>query len=202
RGSFRMRATARVESVTNRRKGIVVTELPYGVGTEKVVERIKTLVQGKKLQGISDIKDLTDREHGLRLVIEVKNGFVPEALLERLYKQTPMEDTFGINAVALVDGQPRTLGLKQMLEVFLGHRFDVVRRRTTHRRTKAADRLHLVEGLPVAILDIDEVIQLIRSSENAAEAKERLIGVFDLSSIQADYILDMPLRRLTRFSKL
>ncbi len=201
RGTFRMRATARVESV-GRRKGIVVTELPYGVGTEKVSERIKSLVQAKKLQGIADIKDLTDREHGLRLVIEVKNGFVPEALLEQLYKQTPMEDTFGINAVALVDGQPRTLGLKQMLEVFLGHRFDVVRRRTVHRRTKAADRLHLVEGLLVAILDIDEVIQLIRSSDNAAEAKERLIGVFDLSSIQADYILDMPLRRLTRFSKL
>ena len=113
-----------------------------------------------------------------------------------------MEDTFGINAVALVDGQPRTLGLKQMLEVFLGHRFDVVRRRSAHRRTKAADRLHLVEGLLVAILDIDEVIQLIRSSDNSAEAKERLIGVFDLTSTQADYILDMPLRRLTKFSKL
>ena len=136
RGSFRMRATARVESVTNRRKGIVVTELPYGVGTEKVIERIKTLVQGKKLQGISDIKDLTDREHGLRLVIEVKNGFVPEALLEQLYKQTPMEDSFGINAVALVDGQPRTLALKEMLEVFLEHRFDVVRRRSLFRRAQ------------------------------------------------------------------
>jgi DNA gyrase subunit A len=201
RGSFRMRATARVETI-GRRKGIVVTELPYGVGTEKVSERIKSLVLAKKLQGIADIKDLTDRVHGLRLVIEVKNGFVPEALLEQLYRQTPMEETFGINAVALVDGQPRTLGLKDMLEVFLGHRFDVVRRRSTHRRTKAADRLHLVEGLLVAILDIDEVIQLIRSSDNSAEAKERLIGVFDLTSIQADYILDMPLRRLTRFSKL
>jgi DNA gyrase subunit A len=201
RGTFRMRATARVESV-GRRKGIVVTELPYGVGTEKVSERIKSLVQAKKLQGIADIKDLTDRDHGLRLVIEVKNGFVPEALLEQLYRQTPMEDTFGINAVALVDGQPRTLGLKHMLEVFLDHRFDVVRRRSAHRRTKAADRLHLVEGLLVAILDIDEVIQLIRSSDNSAEAKERLIGVFDLTSTQADYILDMPLRRLTRFSKL
>jgi DNA gyrase subunit A len=201
RGIFRMRATARIETI-GRRKGIVVTELPYGVGTEKVSERIKSLVQAKKLQGIADIKDLTDRVHGLRLVIEVKNGFVPEALLEQLYKQTPMEDTFGINAVALVDGQPRTLGLKALLEVFLGHRFDVVRRRSTHRRTKAADRLHLVEGLLVAILDIDEVIQLIRSSDNSAEAKERLISVFDLSSLQADYILDMPLRRLTRFSKL
>ena len=202
RGTFRMRATARVENVTNRRKGIVVTELPYGVGTEKVVERIKTLVQGKKLQGISDIKDLTDRDNGLRLVIEVKNGFVPEALLEQLYKHTPMEDTFGINAVALVDGQPRTLSLKEMLQVFLDHRFDVVRRRSVFRRGKAADRLHLVEGLLIAILDIDEVIQLIRSSDNAAAAKERLISVFDLSEVQADYILDMPLRRLTKFSRI
>ena len=201
RGTFRMRATARVEPV-GRRKGIVVTELPYGVGTEKVSERIKSLVQAKKLQGIADIKDLTDREHGLRLVIEVKNGFVPEALLEQLYRLTPMEDTFGINNVALVDGQPRTLGLKELLQVFLGHRFDVVRRRSAYRRQKAADRLHLVEGLMIAILDIDEVIQLIRSSDNATEAKERLRTVFELSEAQADYILDMPLRRLTRFSKI
>ena len=202
RGSFRMRATARIESVTPRRKGIVVTELPYGVGPEKVIERIKTLVLAKKLLGIADVKDLTDREKGLRLVIEVKNGFHPEALLEQLYKSTPMEDSFGINAVCLVDGQPRTLGLKEMLEVYLGHRFDVVRRRSTYRRGKAADELHLVEGLLTAILDIDEVIALIRSSDNAAVAKERLIAVFDLSDIQATYILDMPLRRLTKFSLL
>ena len=202
RGSFKMRATARIESVTPRRKGIVVTELPYGVGTERVIEAIKKLVQAKKLQGIADVKDLTDREKGLRLVIEVKNGFHPEALLEQLYKSTPMEDSFGINAVALVDGQPRTLGLKEMLEVFLQHRFEVVRRRSTYRRNRAADRLHLVEGLLVAILDIDEVIQLIRASDNAEQARERLMTVFDLTEIQANYILDMPLRRLTRFSKL
>ena len=202
RGSFKMRATARIESVTARRKGIVVTELPYGVGTERVVERIKALVLAKKIQGISDLKDLTDRTNGLRLVIEVKNGFVPEALLEQLYKLTPMEDSFGINAVALVDGQPRTLGLKELLEVFLKHRFDVVRRRSQFRRGKAADRLHLVEGLLVAILDIDEVIQVIRTSDNAAAAKERLIDIFELSQIQADWILYMPLRRLTKFSKL
>ncbi len=201
RGVFKMRATARIETV-GRRKAIVVTELPYGIGTEKVIERIKTLVQGKKLQGISDVKDLTDRAHGLRLVVEIKNGFVPEALLEQLYKQTPMEDSFGINNVALVDGQPRTLGLKQMLEVFLAHRFDVVRRRSTFRRTRAAERLHLVEGLLIAILDIDEVIALIRSSENAAEAKERLSVVFDLTAPQAEYILDMALRRLTKFSTI
>ncbi len=202
RGSFKMRATARVESVTPRRKGIVVTELPYGVGPERVIERIKVLVQTKKLQGIADVKDLTDREKGLRLVIEVKNGFHPEALLEQLYKLTPMEDSFGINAVCLVDGQPRTLGLKQMLEVFLQHRYDVVRRRSTYRRGRAADELHLVEGLLTAILDIDEVIQLIRSSENAAEAKERLMQVFHLSDVQATYILDMALRRLTKYSRL
>jgi len=202
RGSFRMRASARIEDVTARRKGIVVTELPYNVGPERVIERIKLLVQTKKLQGISDVKDLTDRVKGLQLVIEIKNGFHPEAILEQLFRQTPMEESFGINAVALVDGQPRTLGLKEILEVYVQHRFEVVRRRTGFRRTKARDRLHLVEGLLVAILDIDEVIQLIRSSDNVEQARRRLMDVFDLSEIQATYILDMPLRRLTRFSKL
>ena len=201
RGSFKMRATARIETV-GRRKGIVVTELPYGVGTEKVVERIKTLVQGKKLQGIADIKDLTDRDKGLRLVIEVKNGFVPETLLEQLYRHTPMEDSFGINTVALVDGQPRTLGLLQLLDVFLEHRYDVVRRRSQFRRDKKAERLHLVDGLLIALLDIDEVIQVIRTSDDTAAARARLISVFDLSQAQADYILEMQLRRLTRFSRI
>lgn len=202
RGTFKIRATARIENVTPRKKGIVVTEMPYAVGIERVVERIKTLVQTKKLQGISDIKDLTDRDKGTRLVIEVKNGFHPEALLEQLYKLTPMEESFGINNVALVDGQPRTLGLRELLQVFLDHRIDVVRRRTTYRRNKAADELHLVDGLLIAILDIDEVIQLIRSSDNATVAKERLIAVFDLTEVQATYILDMALRRLTKFSRL
>ena len=201
RGSFRIRATARIETI-GRKKAIVVTELPYTVGTEKVIERIKQLVQTKKLQGISDLKDLTDMTNGIRLVIEVKNGFVPEALLEQLYKLTPLEDSFGINNVCLVDGQPRTLGLKELLEVFLDHRYEVVRRRSQFRRDKAAERLHLVEGLLLAIVDIDEVIQLIRSSENGAEAKQRLMDVFDLSEAQADYILDMALRRLTKFSRI
>ena len=201
RGSFRMRATARVETV-GRRKGIVVTELPYAVGVEKVTERIKALVQAKKLSGIADIKDLSDRAQGLRLVIEVKNGINPDVLLEQLYKQTPLEESFSINAVALVDGQPRTLGLRELLQVFLDHRFDVVRRRTAFRRAKAADRLHLVEGLLIAILDIDEVIQLIRSSEDAGEARERLMSVFDLTEPQATYILEMQLRRLTKFSRI
>ncbi|MFI5633186.1 DNA topoisomerase (ATP-hydrolyzing) subunit A [Streptomyces sp. NPDC051664] len=202
RGTFKIRATVSVENATARRKGLVVTELPFTVGPEKVIAKIKDLVSAKKLQGIADVKDLTDREHGLRLVIEVKNGFVPEAVLEQLYKLTPMEESFGINNVALVDGQPLTLGLKELLEVYLDHRFDVVRRRSEFRRTKRRDRLHLVEGLLVALIDIDEVIRLIRSSDNSAQAKERLIEHFSLSEIQTQYILDTPLRRLTRFDRI
>ncbi|MFF8809476.1 DNA gyrase/topoisomerase IV subunit A [Streptomyces omiyaensis] len=202
RGTFKIRATTSVETVTARRKGIVVTELPFTVGPEKVISKIKDLVGSKKLQGIADVKDLTDRAHGLRLVIEIKNGFVPEAVLEQLYKLTPMEESFGINNVALVDGQPLTLGLKELLEVYLDHRFQVVRRRSEYRRGRKRDRLHLVEGLLVALLDIDEVIRLIRESENSAQAKERLMERFSLSEIQTQYILDTPLRRLTRFDRL
>ncbi|MFE3994093.1 DNA topoisomerase (ATP-hydrolyzing) subunit A [Streptomyces goshikiensis] len=202
RGTFKIRATVAVETVTARRKGLVVTELPFTVGPEKVIAKIKDLVGSKKLQGIADVKDLTDRSHGLRLVIEIKNGFHPEAVLEQLYKLTPMEESFGINNVALVDGQPLTLGLKELLEVYLDHRFEVVRRRSEFRRTKRRDRLHLVEGLLVALLDIDEVIHLIRDSDNSAQAKERLIERFSLSEIQTQYILDTPLRRLTRFDRI
>ncbi|MFD4408620.1 DNA topoisomerase (ATP-hydrolyzing) subunit A [Streptomyces sp. NPDC058476] len=202
RGTFKIRATVSVENVTARRKGLVVTELPFTVGPEKVIAKIKDLVGAKRLQGIADVKDLTDRAHGLRLVIEIKNGFVPEAVLEQLYKLTPMEESFGINNVALVDGQPLTLGLKELLEVYLDHRFEVVRRRSEFRRGKKRDRLHLVEGLLVALLDIDEVIRLIRSSDNSAQAKERLIERFSLSEIQTQYILDTPLRRLTRFDRI
>jgi len=202
RGSFRVRARTRVEQITPRRRGIVVTELPFNVGPERVIDRIKDAVQAKKLQGISDVVDLTDGESGLQLVIEIKNGFHPEAVLEHLYRLTPMEDTVNINAVALVDGQPRTLGLVEMLQVWLDHRLEVVRRRSEYRRRKAQDRLHLVDGLMIAILDIDEVIQLIRDSDDAASARERLMSVFDLSEVQANYILDMPLRRLTKFSRI
>ncbi len=202
RGTFRIRATAKVTDVKARRRGIVVTELPYGVGPEKVIGKIKDLVQGKKLQGISDVRDLTDREHGLQLVIEVKNGFNAEAILEQLYKLTPMEDSFGINNVALVDGQPLTLGLKELLEVYIDHRFEVVRRRSLYRRRRREDQLHLVEGRLIAILDIDEVIAVIRSSDDTAAARARLMEVFDLSEIQANDILDLPLRRLTKFSRI
>ncbi|MEV6981200.1 DNA topoisomerase IV subunit A [Sphaerisporangium sp. NPDC051017] len=202
RGTFRMRARATIEQVTPRRKGIVVTELPFNVGPERVITKIKELVTAKRLSGISDLKDLTDRHKGLRLVIEVKNGFHPEAVLAELYRLTPMEETFGINNVALVDGQPRTLGLRELLQVYVDHRVDVVRRRSAYRRRKREERLHLVDGLIVALLNIDEVIEVIRSSEDSAEARTRLMQVFELSETQAVYILDTPLRRLTKYDKL
>ncbi|MBT2226779.1 DNA topoisomerase (ATP-hydrolyzing) subunit A [Nonomuraea sp. NEAU-A123] len=202
RGTFRMRAKCRVDQITPRRKGLVVTELPYNVGPERVVAKIKELVTSKKLQGIADLKDLTDRHKGLHLVIEIKNGFIPEAVLEELYRLTPMEETFGINNVALVDGEPRTLGLRELLSVYVNHRLEVVRRRSEFRRRKREERLHLVDGLIIALLNIDEVIQVIRTSDDSAQARARLMEVFDLSDIQAAYILDTPLRRLTRFDKL
>ncbi|AXE38941.1 DNA gyrase/topoisomerase IV subunit A [Acidipropionibacterium virtanenii] len=202
RGTFRIRATSTIERVSPRRQGIVVTALPYMVGPEKIIDQLKTLVQSKKISGIADVKDLTDLANGTRLVIEVKNGINAEAMLQRLYKLTKLEDTFGINNVALVDGQPRTLGLMELLQVYLEHRLDVTLRRTRFQLRKATDRLHLVEGLLIAILDIDDVIAIIRSSEDVAEARTRLMEAFELDEIQTNYILDMQLRRLTRLSRI
>ncbi|GAA3021651.1 DNA gyrase/topoisomerase IV subunit A [Microbacterium dextranolyticum] len=202
RGTFRTRAKTSIESLGPRRTGIVVTELPYMVGAERVIEKIKDAVGAKKLTGISDINDLTDRNHGLRLVIGIKTGFDPQAVLEQLYRLTPLEDSFGINNVALVDGQPQTLGLKPLLRVYLDHRIQVVTRRSRHRLARRRERLHLVEGLLIAILDIDEVIQVIRASDDSEEARTRLMSVFDLSQLQAEYILELRLRRLTKFSRV
>ena len=202
RGTFRTRATVSIENINARRKGIVVTELPYLVGPEKVVAKVKDAVGAKKLTGIASIDDYSDRKNGMRLVIGIKNGFNPEAVLAELYRQTPLEESFSMNNVCLVDGQPRTLGLRELLTVYLAHRIDVIRRRTVFQLRKAKDRLHLVEGLLIAILDIDEVIQLIRSSDDAATARTRLMDVFELSELQATYILDLQLRRLTKFSRI
>ena len=202
RGTFRTQATTSIENVTKRRKGIVVTELPYGVGPERVIERIKTAVAAKRLTGIAAVTDLTDRAHGLRLVIELKSGFDPDAVRTALFRLTPMEDSFGINNVALVEGQPRTLGLLELLHVYVDHRLSVVRRRSEFRLARRLERMHLVEGLLIAILDIDEVIEVIRSSDDADAARGRLMQVFDLSETQAEYILELRLRRLTKFSRL
>jgi len=202
RGTFRIRGRCEVEAITARRQGIVVTELPYGVGPERFMEKVKEAVDAKRLDGISGLVDLSDRRQGMRVVVELKSGFRPEAVLEQLYRLTPLEESFGVNNVALVDGQPRTLGLRELLSVYLEFRIDVIRRRTAHRLAVAERDLHLVSGLLVAVLDIDEVIALIRSSDDAAAARERLQQVFDLSPEQAEHILEMRLRRLTRLSRL
>ncbi|MFT4051848.1 MAG: DNA topoisomerase IV subunit A [Microbacterium sp.] len=202
RGTFRTRAKVSVESLGPRRTGLVVTELPYMVGVERVIEKIKDAVNAKKLSGIADVTDLTDRNHGLRLVIGVKTGFDANAVLEQLYRLTPLEDSFGINNVALVGGQPQTLGLKQLLRVYLDHRIQVVTRRSRYRLARKRERLHLVEGLLIAILDIDEVIQVIRASDDGEQARGRLMSVFELSQAQAEYILELRLRRLTKFSRI
>ncbi|MCU7725098.1 DNA topoisomerase 4 subunit A [Actinoplanes sp. KI2] len=218
RGVVRMRARAQTGPLEGGRgrQAITVTELPYGIGTEKIIEAITDEVKGKlivsgpkrgqrqaaRLQGIADVKDLTDREHGTRLVIECKVGVNPQALLADLYRLTPLETSFGINNLVLLDGQPQTLGLKALLEVFVQHRYDVVTRRTQFRRTKREDRLHLVDGLLIALIDIDRVVAIIRGSDDAAAAKAALMSEFSLSDIQATYILDTPLRRLTRFDRI
>lgn len=202
RGSFRTRAKVSIESLGPRRTGLIVTELPYLVGPERVIEKIKDAVNAKKLQGIADVTDLTDRHHGLRLVIGIKTGFDPQAVLEHLYRLTPLEDSFSINNVALVEGQPQTLGLRELLRVYLDHRISVVTRRSRYRLARRKERLHLVEGLLIAILDIDEVIQVIRTSDDGEQARTRLMSVFDLSEAQAEYILELRLRRLTKFSRI
>jgi len=202
RGALKVRGKVSIESLGPRRTGIIVSELPYMVGPERLIEKIRDAVQAKKLQGISDVTDLTDRNHGLRVAIGVKTGFDPNAVLEQLYRLTPLEDSFSINNVALVDGQPRTLGLKELLSVYVSHRLEVVTRRSRFRLARREERLHLVEGLLIAILDIDEVIQVIRSSDDSEQARSRLRAVFDLSEAQAEYILELRLRRLTKFSRI
>lgn len=218
RGVVRMRARIQIEPVegSRGRQAITVTELPYGIGGEKVIEAVSEEVRGRliaagprrgqrlapRLQGIADIKDLTDRENGTRLVIECKVGVNPQALLADLYRLTPLEQSFGINNLVLVDGQPQTLGLKPLLEVFLAHRYDVVTRRSEFRRRKRQDRLHVVDGLLIALLDIDEVVRLIRASENVQAAKDGLMSRFALSEVQATFILDTQLRRLTKYDRL
>lgn len=202
RGIFKTRAKVALEKVSARKTALVVTELPYLVGPEKVIDRIKAAVTAKKLAGIANVLDLTDRKNGLKLVIELKSGFNPNSVLAALYRHTPMEESFGINNVALVNGQPQTLGLVDLLRVYVDHRLSVVRRRTAHRLGKRQERLHLVEGLLVAILNIDEVIQIIRGADQAAQARERLMLAFDLSETQANHILELRLRQLTKYSRI
>lgn len=205
RGTFRIRARAHVEQISSGHQAIVVTELPYLVGAERVIAKINDLVTAGKISGITGFADLSDHttdSNAVHIQIDVKAGVNPQAVLHDLYRQTPLEETFGVNNVVLVDGVPTTLGIYDLCRHYIDHRLEVIVRRTRHRLDKALDRLHIVEGLLVALDAIDEVVAIIRSSQDAAEARTRLMERFDLSQIQAAHILEMPLRRLTALAKL
>jgi len=201
RGSFRIRAKAHIEQTSRNRQAIVVTELPYLVGPERVIGKVQELANNGKLVGIEGIADLSDM-NGLMIQIDVKPAVNPQAVLQELYRLTPLEESFGINNVVLVDGVPTTLGLYDLCRYYIEHRLDVIVRRTQFRMMKALSRLHILEGLLIALDAIDEVVAIIRSSQNASEARDRLIERFDLTLVQATHILDMPLRRLTALAKL
>lgn len=201
RGSFRIRAKAHIEQVTKSRQAIVITELPYLVGSERVIGKIQELHNSGKIVGVAGITNYSDM-HGLNIQIDVKPAVNPQAVLQELYRLSPLEETFGINNVVLVNGVPTTLGIYDLARHYIDHRLEVIVRRTEYRLAKAQDRLHILEGLLIALDAIDEVVAIIRSSQDAGEARDRLIERFSLSDIQAAHILDMPLRRLTALAKL
>jgi DNA gyrase subunit A len=197
RGALQLRAKAHVEPMERgEREAVVITELPYQVNKKKLIERIAELVREKRIEGISDLRDESDRD-GIRVVVELKRGVIGEVLLNQLYKLTPMQSTFGIILLAIVDQQPRVLTLKELLEHFLDHRKAVVIRRTRFDLRKAEERAHILEGILKALDHLDEVIATIRSSRDPLEARERLMSGFALSDVQSQAILDMRLQRLT-----
>lgn len=202
RGTVRIQSTYTIETLARGKNQIVFSELPYEVSSESIIEGIKKGVKDGKLQGIADVKDLTDRRNGTRLVVETKTGVNPKGMVLELFKQTNLEVSFGMNNVAIVNGEPKTLGLKEQLEIFIEHRVDIVTRRTQHRKDKREARLHIVEGMLKALANIDEVIKIIRGAEDATVAKEKLMKKFKVDEIQADYILSIPLRSLTRFDSI
>ncbi|HSM44111.1 MAG TPA: DNA topoisomerase (ATP-hydrolyzing), partial [Acidimicrobiia bacterium] len=197
RGSVKVRAVCDVQEIRKGRTAIVVTELPYQVSIERIVTKIKELVDSKRMAGIAEVRNESSDRVGTRLVIELKQNAVPQVVLNQLYKMTPLQDSFGYNMVALVDGVPRTLNIAEILGYYLDHQMEVIERRTRYRLDEAQKRAHILEGLIIAVDNIDEVIRIIRGSADTAEARASLIDRFELSEIQANAILDMPLRRLT-----
>lgn len=196
RGAIRVRACATLEELPGNKTAIVVTELPYQVNKARLVEKIAELVREKKIEGITELRDESDRS-GMRIVIELRRDVTPRVVLNHLYKHTQMEDTFGVIMLALVDGKPRILNLKEVLTYYLEHRKDVITRRTRYELRKAEERLHIVEGLRIALQHLDEVIRTIRQSRTPDIARKALVDKFNLSTIQAQAILDMRLQRLT-----
>ncbi|KKI51196.1 DNA gyrase subunit A [Christensenella hongkongensis] len=196
RGRIRVRAKAEIEKYNEDRERIVVTELPYQVNKAALVEKIAELVHEKRIDGISDLRDESDKS-GMRVVIELKRNANANVVLNHLYKHTQMQDTFGVIMLALVDSEPRVLNLKQVLEYYIEHQKDVIVRRTKFELEKAQKRAHILEGLIIALDNIDEIVNLIKKSPDAASARAALIERFGLSEIQAQAILDMRLQRLT-----
>ncbi|MEG6510373.1 DNA gyrase subunit A [Desulforamulus ruminis] len=196
RGSIKIRAQVEIESKNNGRQAIIVNEIPYQVNKARLIEKIAELVKDKKIEGISDLRDESDRR-GMRIVIELKKDANPHVILNLLYKHTQMQDSFGVIMLALVDNQPRVLNLSQVLFYYLEHQKDVITRRTRFELKKAEARAHIVEGLRIALANLDEVIKTIRESKNTDEAKKGLVQKFNLTEIQAEAIVEMRLRSLT-----
>ena len=197
RGSIKLRAVADVEELGRGRSAIIVKELPYQASTDRIMEKIASLVQDKKLAGISDLRNESSDRNGTRLVIELKRDAVPQVVLNQLFKQTQLQDSFSVNSVALVDGVPKILSVPELIRLYIEHQIDVIQRRTKYRLKKAEDRLHIVEGLLLALNKIDQIIKVIKASKDVETARKSLMTKFKLSEIQASHILDMPLRRLT-----
>ena len=197
RGSIKIRAVTDIDEVRKGRTGIIVTEIPFQTSHDRIMTKIAELVHAKRIEGIADLRDESSSRVGTRLVIELKRDAQPQVVLNQLYKLTPLQDTFGVNFVALVDGVPRTLGLAEAIGHYLEHQMEVVERRTRFRLEKAEARAHILEGLLIAVDNIDEVVKIIRGSADVETARSALMKRFELTEIQANHILDMPLRRLT-----
>ena len=200
RGSIKVRAATQIEETTQGRQRIVVTELPYQVNKARLAEKIAELVRGGKLKDIADLRDESNR-HGMRLVIELKRNANPHVVLNQLFKHTQLQESFGAIMLSLVDGVPRILNLAEMVGYYADHQVDVVTRRTRYELRKAEERDHIVQGLLIALQHLDAVIRIIRGSHDADEARTKLMKQFKLTEIQANHILDMPLRRLTRLAR-
>ncbi|HET9218923.1 MAG TPA: DNA topoisomerase (ATP-hydrolyzing), partial [Terriglobia bacterium] len=196
RGQITMRARAEIERLGKDRDSIIITEIPYQVNKARLIEKIAELVTDKRIEGISDIRDESDR-HGMRIVVELKRGEQASIVLNNLFKLTPMQSTFGVINLSIVNGQPRVLNLLELLRNFIEHRVDVVRRRTQYELKQAQARAHILEGLQKALDHIDAIITLIRAAKTAAEARDGLIRQFEFTEIQAKAILEMQLQRLT-----
>ncbi|MBT8208800.1 MAG: DNA gyrase subunit A [Acidimicrobiia bacterium] len=196
KGSVKMRAVLDVQEIRKNRTAIIVTEIPYQTSRDRIMERIASLVRDKTIAGISDLRDESDRD-GTRLVIELKRDAIPQVVINMLYKHTQLQDNFSVNALALVDGVPRTMNIAQMVGHYIDHQLEIIERRTKYRLKEAEKRAHILAGLLIALDNIDEVVQIIRGSSNVQEARDTLMARFELSEIQTKEILDMPLRRLT-----